>query len=263
MGVDYPNLPQINLNMELSIEEYTKMRVDCLNSEHGVLPGYDCPDCLNKGMTYIARNAEIIAIECHCKANRQVVKRIEQSGLKDVLNAYTMDTYKTDAPWQKGIKQKAFDFISDNDGKWFFIGGQVGCGKTHICTAIVANMMNSGKTARYMLWRDEVVQLKACVNDDREYYRIMNPLKTIDVLYIDDFFQTPQGGQPTQGDINVAFELLNYRYNNRDLVTLISSEKTVDDILSIDEAVGSRIYERTKDYCIVIGKDQSKNYRLK
>lgn len=239
------------------------MQAKFMNSQRGGLTGYDCPECLNKGITFIVRNGELVAQECRCKEKRDNISRIEKSGLKDILGAFTLNAYKTESDWQKWVKQKALDFIEDNVGKWFYIGGQVGCGKTHICTAIVGELMNSGKSARYMLWRDEAVKLKACVNDDREYYSVINPLKTVDVLYIDDFFKTQQGKEPTQGDINIAFELLNYRYNSKDLITIISCEKTVDDLISIDEAIGSRIYQRTKDYCIVIEKDQSKNYRLK
>ena len=46
-------------------------------------------------------------------------------------------------------------------------------------------------------------------------------------------------GKPiTQGDINIAFEIINYRYIN-DLITIISSELLLDEIINIDEATGS------------------------
>ena len=111
------------------------------------------------------------------------------------------------------------------------------------------------------------MKLKAVVNDDTAYSNLIKPLKTVPVLYIDDFFRTgnDEAGRkkaPTQGDINVAFELINYRYNNN-LVTILSSELTVDQILFFDEAVGSRIYQRTKEYHWDIAKDPHKNHRLK
>lgn len=72
-----------------------------------------------------------------------------------------------------------------------------------------------------------------------------------------------QGTKPTAADINIAFELLNCRYNNSKLLTIISSEKTVNEIIKIDEAVGSRIKEKSKNFAININKDIQKNYRLK
>ena len=68
---------------------------------------------------------------------------------------------------------------------------------------------------------------------------------------------------PTSADIMIAFEILNYRYMNQDLITIISTEKSVDEILEIDEAIGSRLYQRSKKYCIKLPSDKSKNYRMK
>ena len=119
-----------------------------------------------------------------------------------------------------------------------------------------------------MLWRDEVVQIKAVVTDDYHYASLINPLKNAAVLYIDDFLKTPRDGngifkKPTDGDINVAFELINHRYANKNLITIISCEYDIDEIVDIDEAVGSRIYQRTKEYCNFIKRDKTRNYRMK
>ena len=56
------------------------------------------------------------------------------------------------------------------------------------------------------------------------------------------------------------FYILNDRYNSG-LATIISSEKTINEILGIDEAIGSRIVERAKEFITNIEKKD--NYRLK
>jgi len=113
-----------------------------------------------------------------------------------------------------------------------------------------------------MLWKDESVRLKAVVTDGSEYSQIIEPLKKVDVLYIDDFLKTERGKFPTTGDVNIAFELINHRYINKK-ITIFSSERDVDEIIDIDEATGSRIYERTKNgVYLSVSKDKSKNYRL-
>lgn len=116
-----------------------------------------------------------------------------------------------------------------------------------------------------MLWRDEATALKAVVNDDTEYQRLIAPLKTVLVLYIDDFWKTggaENGGKkfPTPGDINLAFEILNSRYNRPELVTILSGEWTTDELMGIDAAVGSRIYQRAKDYHFDIKRDPARNH---
>ena len=82
----------------------------------------------------------------------------------------------------------------------------------------------------------------------------MKPWKTVEVLYIDDLFKTEQGRNPTTADVNIAFEILNYRYRNPELITIISSERTIQDIVKIDEAVGSRIFEKSRNCCINISE---------
>ena len=119
-------------------------------------------------------------------------------------------------------------------------------------------MIMQGNSLKYMLWRDESVELKALVNYQEDYNERMQRLKTVKVLYIDDFFKSKN---VTDADINLAFELLNYRYNDSKLRTIISSEKSIEDILSYDEAVGSRIYERCKNGFYIDAPDE--NWRLK
>ena len=243
--------------------EYEKKRADAYNATVGGLSGYDCKECLNKGHILTVDNSGASAVrDCECMAIRRTLKRMEKSGLKDLLTDCTFDTFRTDSSWQAYAKQAALSYLEDYRGNWFFAGGQVGAGKTHLCTAIVGELLKQGLSARYMLWRDETVSLKAVITDDEVYSMAITALKEVEILYIDDFLKTEKGKYPTTADINIAFELLNYRYNRRELVTLISSERPIDNILEIDEAVGSRIYQRTKKYCIVIEYDRAKNYRL-
>lgn len=195
------------------------------------------------------------------------LQRMERSGLKNLVEQYTFDRFVDQEPFQKKLKAGALDFLRNHDRQWFFAGGQVGAGKTHLCTAIAVAFLKKGMGVRYMMWCDDSAKLKSVVNDCEEYERRIQPLKTIPVLYIDDFFKTSlddKGSKkmPTQADIRLAFEILNYRYNNN-CITILSSEWTVDEILHCDEAVGSRIYQRTKEHCFVIGQDRRKNYRLK
>lgn len=201
--------------------------------------------------------------ECSCMPIRKSIRIIKNSGLEKLLDEYTFDKFKTDHSWQKHVKVKALEFIDDTSGNWFYIGGQIGAGKSHICTAIVSEMMKIGNEALYMRWRDDSITLKkAIMNDGSEYADEIGKYKKVKVLYIDDFFKTEKGRQPTSADINLAFELLNYRYTNKDLITIISSERLINDLIDIDEAIGSRIYQMSRKYCLEISSDQSKNMRM-
>lgn len=259
-------------NMETTCEpvnmaEYLQGRCDAYNAMLGGLSDVDCSICRNKGFVAYLDGLEEKTRECECMKSRRAMRRINESGLGALLTACTFDNYRTKEQWQKSILGKARAYVDDHDGKWWYIGGQVGAGKTHICTAITGEMLRLGMEARYMLWRDEATTLKAVVNDDAEYQRLIAPLKNVQVLYIDDFWKT--GGaenvgrkSPTPGDINLAFEILNSRYNRPELVTILSGEWTTDELMGIDAAVGSRIYQRTKDYHFDISRDPTRNQRM-
>lgn len=227
-----------------------------INELSGNLGFVNCSVCKNKGYIAVIRNDSLVMRECKCMARRKTLKRIKQSGLMDMLRGYTFAEYKTPEQWQKVAKEKAQEFVKEGSGKWFMIAGTPGTGKTHICTAIAGELIKANKEVRYMLWRSEAPHLKALVNERETYEREMRELREVDVLYIDDFFK----GTVSDADINLAFEILNARYNARRLLTIISSEKTIEEILDIDEAIGSRIYERSKGFCI---KTPAQNWRLK
>ena len=129
--------------------------------------------------------------------------------------------------------------------------------------------MDKGLDVRYMVWASEVIRLKANKNDDEVYSRLIGPYQTCKVLYIDDFFKMPKSStqKPTQSDVMTAFEILNYRYNNKKLITIISTEQSIDNIIEFDEALGSRIYEMTKYNSAhnrnVLKIEDGRNYRLK
>lgn len=75
------------------------------------------------------------------------------------------------------------DFVKDAENKWFFIGGQSGAGKTHICTAITAEFLRKGKKAHYMLWRDESMKIKSLTTEGEKYEHAVFKLKTVEVLF--------------------------------------------------------------------------------
>lgn len=274
---------ELTIDNELSFEEKRQAKnklilesVRAFNGEQGKLnelDGFNCDKCKNKGyIITIAENDgwfEELYRKCSCVETRNMIKKINNSGLKNIIKDYTFDKFVAKNEWQKSIKDKAESFLKDEKNEWFFIGGQSGAGKTHLCTAITASYLKQNVSARYMLWRDDVTAIKAVVNDSEEYHRLVDELKTVPVLYIDDLFKMGKGSQgtpqpPTVADINLAYEIINYRYNNKGLITIISSEYTISEIVNIDEALGGRISERTSigGYCINLSKDIKKNYRL-
>ena len=221
--------------------------------------------CKNRGEIAVNRNGAFVVLDCECKVIRRNICCIRESGLAELLDIYTFESYTAEHDWQKYVKERASAYITVTGGVWLSVLGCVGAGKTHICTAVCGELMRKGLSLKYMLWRDESVKLKSAVNNHDEYTRLIKQFKDAEVLYIDDLFKTKKDAGITPADINLAFELINYRYNQPGKKTIISSEKSIEELYSIDSAIGSRIYERSKkhDFCLEIENANENNYRLR
>lgn len=244
---------------------HEEWQAEAFNKEEGKLhlkDGYECCKCKNKGTIYKAKNGELVSSICECMRVRRSIRLLQESGLQLFVQTKSLGSYEADFEWQKSLKQITKNFIEQDEVKWFFIGGQVGVGKTHLCTSICGSFIEKGMPTRYMLWTDISKRLKSNINDNA-YYEIIKPFKDIEVLYIDDFFKVKKGQLPTSADVNIAFDILNSRLFDKNKVTIISSEFTIDQLLPIDEATISRIVEKAKNFVINIGEDATKNYRMR
>lgn len=254
-------------------KSFMQMRVDGFNSSTGTLneqDGYECTTCKNKGViAHLVTNERGCRYSqeiffCKCRPVRESIMRMKRSGLENLLQKYRFENFITTEEWQRNIKGKAERFAAE-PGLTFFIGGQSGSGKTHLCTAIARELLYAGHELRYILWRDESVKLKAAVSDEK-YQSLIRELKSINVLYIDDFLKVPIGrdeSKPTSADLALALEIINNRYNAKK-TTILSSEWNIKDIIGFDEALGGRIYEMSgSDFCLNIKKDRNRNYRTR
>lgn len=252
---------------EMTSEEGKRFNCLCANQEEGDLDGYNCPLCKNKGEILTLFNGYLSCKRCSCMDIRQSLLNMKKSGLCGLLETKTFESYQITEPWQSEIVSRAKKFV-DSNSSCFLLCGQSGIGKTHICTAISAHLLKKGMPLKYMKWIDESRQIKQSVKDQDKYFELMNELKTVQVLYIDDFFKTSKRTTPSDADISLAVEIINERYNRsqtskRRYVTIISTELTVKQLNDMDNALTGRLCEMAgKEYIThIFGED--KNFRLK
>ena len=235
--------------------------------------GIDCPECLNKGSLYIVLTGEdgvarMYFKQCECLKRRLAVRRIQESGMERALQRYTFQTFETTEDWQERMKATAVSYLNEGvkDGAWLYIGGQSGCGKTHICTAVCGVMLRK-LAVRYMAWPHEAQKIKASANDDEKYGELVRPLQKAEALYIDDFLKPLRGkdgsdGNATAADLRLAFDILNLRYLSRK-PTIISSEWFSHEIGALDDAIAGRISEMCGPWKIDIARDAKRNLRMR
>ena len=134
--------------------------------------------------------------------------------------------------------------------------GKVGSGKTHLSMGVANKLMDRGIATIIMPYSQDIIKLKQNRMDKEYYNRLISKYKRAKVLLIDDLFK----GSVTDSDKSIIFEIIDYRYFNQKPL-IISSEKTCEELLYIDEAIGSRIIEMSNGY-IVDNKGSKSNYRL-
>lgn len=136
--------------------------------------------------------------------------------------------------------------------------GQVGCGKTHLALASANALLDYQKIrVVYMPYREMITRLKQNITDEDSYTRAIDTFKTAPMLVIDDLLK----GKTTESDINILFEIVNYRYVCN-LPMIVTSEKTTSELLDFDSAIGSRLIEMAEGRIIEF-KGNELNYRLR
>lgn len=190
------------------------------------------------------------------KKMEQLNNALEKSGLVNMIRTKTFDSFIVKEPWQEHMKRICEEYAENPKG-WLLVSGTSGCGKTHLCTAVVGKLTEKHIPVWYMLYREEIEKLKSnSWTDPEERERLARLYKNAGTLYIDDLFK----GEPTRTDINVMFELIDYRYREQKR-TIISTELSLKDLSDIDTAIAGRISEMSIK--AMIKNDKSRNYRMR
>ena len=233
-------------------------------------PQYECPLCKDTGWTWFERDGYTFSDECECMKAKKARRLMKDSGLGEALERQTFEAFVTENDVQQQIKKLGQEYVNavfstpkDAPGKpWMFIGGNPGCGKTHICTAVCGELLKGNQGVVYMQWLTEARKLKAFVNEP-DFENMVARFTDCDVLYIDDLFKQTWNVQPilTEADVRTAFTILNARYL-QNKPTIISCEWSLKTLMECDEGVFSRVYERCNGHMMVVPRDTQYNYRL-
>lgn len=227
---------------------------------------YKCEKCHDTGWIYWTdEKGYSFGKECECQKVEKARRIFENSGILNGQRDITFKAFQTfDNPVLVNAKEKAvryfqnFEALEKEKYNSILLCGQVGAGKTHLGIALSNNLITRMIAVIYMPYRNVITALKQNITNDEVYNRELSKYLNARVLYIDDMLK----GRITESDVNIMFEIVNHRYLNQ-LPMIVTTEKTVDELLAFDEAVGSRIIEMCKGNIIFFPKGMDLNYRLR
>ena len=209
-------------------------------------------------------NGNEYVVRCQCWERKTALRLMASSGIRAEDTKKGFNDFNTFG--ESGLvfaKQtaaryfKQFNEIRESRNNSLLLCGASGRGKTTLGMAVANNLIHNCVGVRYMPYRDEITKLKQEITDDYNYTEHINRLKTAKVLFIDDMLK----GKTTDSDVNIMYEIINYRYLER-LPMIVSTEKTPEELLNFDEAIGSRVLEMCKGYVVVFDSSVP-NYRMR
>lgn len=219
---------------------------------------FKCEKCRDREfLLVINEDGYEVAKECECRKVRQHERRIKNSKISKTFQNKNFSNFEEITENHKKLKDCVIDFFKKKEIEEHSILflGQVGSGKTHLAMALTNNLLKQGKNVLYIDYRSFISKLKQNMLDKEEYKKMLTEAKEVEILFIDDFFK----GKITESDLNIIFELINFRYL-ANLQMIITTEKTLEELQDIDEAITSRIIEMTGGYVINMPKI---NFRFK
>lgn len=201
------------------------------------------------------------ATQCDCVKLNAARRKLEQSGIDENMRFANFDPRGIETLYkarETAIKYAdSFELFEHERNNSIIFCGQPGAGKTHLGTAVCRQLIDKcGVKVVYFPYRNTITELKQTITSDEEYGKAVRKYAHAQALYIDDMCK----GKTTESDINIMYEIVNYRYLKK-LPIIISTEKTIPELMKWDEAIGSRIAEMCGDN-VVTFTGRELNYRL-
>lgn len=228
-----------------------------------------CSKCGGRGIRVVGNKA----VRCSCtrhvlEAVRYKASRLPERLTSNCFEGFDFSFYPSDASPVDGkntsyleMARTAFkaaqDFVNSESNakpeKGLFICGNVGSGKTFLCSAIANALLGSGKDVLFLVVPDLLDEIRASYSPDSgtSEMQLLDTARNISVLILDDL----GAHNYTEWTRNKLYSILNYRLNNR-LSTVINSNLTLEEIEQfLGERTTSRIVELCDIYRLLTPRD--------
>lgn len=213
---DNPNLRAFDVTLD-NLNDclvYLKEKGICQNCK-----GLD--QCVNtyKGHHHIIKDDEIVLVKCN-KMNNMLIRHNSNRYIKtlylpeNILNASLVD-FRIDTENRRNALKEAINFINEYDQnnfrKGLTIRGKFGSGKTYLLAAIARSLSEKNINTLLIYFPDLVFELKNSFSNPDKLNNIINMLKEVDVLMLDDLGS--ENLTPWLRD-EILSSVINYRFSS-------------------------------------------------
>ena len=219
---------------------------------------YKCDKCKDMGYIEVSTDTGYeIYKPCTCQIKKQNEINMKRANYKKAFEDKDFNNFIAYNKGTEALKETCKSFVNQYEARALLLLGNVGSGKTHLAVATLKEFARNNYMVNAINYIELVRKLSSVGNDQEAYYNIMGRYISACVLFLDDLFK----GNVSQANIKQMYELINKRYEDNKF-TIITSEYNFEGLLSLDEAIASRLGQMTKNtYLLNITKLE--NYRLK
>ncbi len=238
-------------------------------------PKFDCEKCQDSGWIAIRDSAasqnygydvqRVVKCKCLINAEQQQmlnklfkVSRLSPAMKRQTFELFRLDYYSDIELVEEGYshrqimefnKKLAERFVAKMEQasreeavcevKGLYLQGDPGVGKTFLCSAIANELLKRKIPVLYLPFVDFLYQLRGSFGDrSKKVEEFVDAARNVTVLILDDLGSESR----TEFSQEILFSILNYRTNNLDKPTIISSNYTIDELKNMyHPRIASRI----------------------
>lgn len=166
------------------------------------------------------------------------------------LSLKSSTNFIIDKPWQQSVLHKLSKW-NVKDKNWILLSGGPGTGKTHLVSAIVNSLLSQGYEVMYARFSEVMDSVRS------RDYSLMQACRCVPILFLDDLYK----GNITPFELKETADLIDYRGVNK-MITLITTEKSPQELIETDQATTGRIIRNCNDFWAVFPRGLTADYRL-
>ena len=232
-----------------------------------------CPICEGSGLRVVERaNGLRVAEPCECRAERRLVRMMEQARIPKRYAHCTLDDYVpnyggTNASLSNALVQaRSFvrEYLPGSEGPGLMLTGSIGVGKTHLAVGILQSLITErGAKGLFFDYRDLLKQVQNSYNRSVEAteLEVLQPVFDAEVLVLDEL----GASKPTDWVWDTVAHILNTRYNDRRTTIIttnyanlppgggeLSGARAAVREETLGDRIGERMRSRLQEMCVVV-----------